>query len=327
MDVQFRKLMLFYGRLSLSLTLVAYFIYAIDFKGTLKPITSTGWLYLGLTAVLANLDRFLMAYKWNVLLRAKGMVLHFGEVIRSYYIGTFWGTFLPSGVGGDIVRAYRVSVRNGNSEEVISSIVVERLLGMIATFILALVGLSCFGLTFTGMMWPLFFGVGTICTVGVLFLFVSFSGLISGWITTSGVLQKHSWATRIARVWNAYLLYRQQPRALVAFFLLSLGEQGFPVASSLFVARALDLSLPGWSFLILVPIIFALSRIPISVNGFGVREGLYIFFFSYVGLSGSEAFVLGLLTHLVVIASILPGFFYASFYVPSPVMARSHASV
>jgi hypothetical protein len=113
---------------------------------------------------------------------------------------------------------------------------------------------------------------------------------------------------------------------LVIFFLLSLGEQGFPIVSSLFVARALDLTLPMWSFFVLVPIIFALSRIPISVNGFGVREGLYMLFFSYVGLSGSEAFVLGLLTHLVVIASILPGFFYASFYVQSPAMARGHAS-
>jgi hypothetical protein len=308
------------------LALIAYFISAIDFKGTLKPVNSTGWLYLGLTGMLANVDRFLMAYKWNILLTAKGIVLGFAEVIRSYYVGTFWGTFLPSGVGGDVVRAYRVSAQNGSTEEVISSIMVERLLGMIATFTLALVGLICFGFIFAHMMWPLFLGVAAICAVAVLFLFVSFHARWSGWLSTSGVLQKHSWATRIARVWGAYLRYRQQPGALVIFFLLSLGEQGFPIVSSLFVARALDLTLPMWSFFVLVPIIFALSRIPISVNGFGVREGLYMLFFSYVGLSGSEAFVLGLLTHLVVIASILPGFFYASFYVQSPAMARGHAS-
>jgi hypothetical protein len=267
-----------------------------------------------------------MAYKWNVLLRSKGMLFGFGELIRSYYIGTFWGVFLPSGIGGDVVRAYRLSTRKGSIEEVVSSIVVERLLGMIATFTLALVGLTCFGFMFAQMLWPLFLVVCVVCALGILFLLISFHTQWNESITKSAMFEKHPWASRIARTWNAYSLYRQQPYALITFFLLSLGEQGFPVLSSLLVAHALGLSLPGWSFFILVPIIFALSRVPISVNGFGVREGLYIFFFSYVGLSGSEAFVLGLLTHLVVIASILPGFFYASFHIHSPVVARSHAS-
>ncbi len=326
MDTKSRKLIWFYGRLCLSFTLVLYFFSTVDFKGTLKPITSAGWLFLGLTAVLANLDRFLMAYKWNVLLKSKGMLFGFGELIRSYYIGTFWGIFLPSGVGGDIVRAYRVSTRNGGTEEVVSSIVVERLLGMIATFIMALVGLTCLGFMFAHMLWPLILVVGVICALGILFLPISFHTRWSDCITKSAMFEKYPLASRIARMWNAYLLYRQQSYALIIFFLLSLGEQGFPVLSSLLVAHALGLSLPAWSFFVLVPIIFALSRVPISVNGFGVREGLYMFFFSYVGLSGSEAFVLGLLTHMVVIASILPGFFYASFYTRSSVMARSYAS-
>ena len=62
-----------------------------------------------------------------------------------------------------------------------------------------------------------------------------------------------------------------------------------------------------------------LTKLPISLDGYGVREGLYVYLFALVGVSNSDAFVVGLVSHVIANLSLLPGFFYSSFFTPSSV--------
>ena len=94
-------------QLAISLGIMVYFLTTSDFSEAMRPIPASGWGYFLLTGVLANCDRVLMAFKWNLLLQVKQLRVPFREVLKSYYFGTFWGIVLPSSIGGDAVRVYR----------------------------------------------------------------------------------------------------------------------------------------------------------------------------------------------------------------------------
>ena len=99
-------------------------------------------------------------------------------------------------------------------------------------------------------------------------------------------------------------------------------EQFLPVLCDYSVCRAMGFDIPFWSFIIFIPVIVALARIPLSIGGFGVTEGLFVYFFAFVGVSGSEAFILGLAAHVLALLAVLPGFFYCAVSAHTPGPAR-----
>jgi hypothetical protein len=90
--------------------------------------------------LISTADRLLMGYKWTLLLRIVGVHLPMGRVIRYFYQGSFTGLFLPSHIGGDILRAWWVSRDSGVRHPVYASLVVERLLGFASALNWAIVG-------------------------------------------------------------------------------------------------------------------------------------------------------------------------------------------
>ena len=313
-----KKRFLIYLQLAVSLLLIAFFASSLGISQIFRPIEPFGWVYIGLIVFLVNLDRILMSYKWNILLNVKEISLPFSEVVRSYYIGTFWGTFLPVSVGGDAVRAYRISGQTNRTEDIVSSVIMERVLGMVATI---LMGMLAVGLFVTIM------GTGNWKVAGgLIFLLLAFSGLVvlsfntrlTQWFNQKFPFHKKGWMRKLAEVYRSYQAYQHHRGVVLRFLLWSLLEQMIPIICSLFMSQALSLNVPFWSFFVFIPAILVLSRMPISLDGFGVSEGLFIYFFSFVGLSGSEAFALGFVVHILAIVSILPGFFYYSFYSISP---------
>jgi uncharacterized protein (TIRG00374 family) len=101
------------------------------------------WRPIGGAALLVLLDRALMAYRWVVLLRPfsgpGGPTLR--VVMRIFFISTFVGTFLPSSVGGDAVRAYALSKHGVPAAGAIASVLMDRMLGVLSLLIMAMLGL------------------------------------------------------------------------------------------------------------------------------------------------------------------------------------------
>ncbi len=104
-----KKQCFFWLRLGASIAVMFLIIRSMDVKLVLRHISQNGWMYLLLSVLIMNLDRFLMSYKWSILLKARNIPYSFAELVRGYYIGTVWGSVLPGTVGGDVVRAFRLS--------------------------------------------------------------------------------------------------------------------------------------------------------------------------------------------------------------------------
>ncbi len=254
------------------------------------------WIAAALACVV--LDRVVMAAKWRLLLTAQGVARSLGALVRSYFVATFYGSFLPTGVGGDVIRIMQVSGGKERALAVTASVVMERLLGLIASAALIVLTLGGFVLGTRRDLAPL------------LGLALAAVGLGVGGLA----LALHGpWHDRlpapIARFATAFRVYRGHHGALARFSAWSFLEQLIPVVAAYCMARALGYGLGLPVFLLVIPLDLFVSRIPISVDAIGIREGLYVALFGQAGLSPSEAFLLALVGRVVTLVGLLPGAF------------------
>jgi len=312
-----KRRVFFYLRLGVSLLLIGFFVSTIDFREAFRPIRPLGWFYIIMALVLANVDRALMGYKWNILLRIKGIALPFGDVLASYYVGTFWGQFLPMTLGGDVVRAYRVSGQIGSKADIVSSIVLERLLGVVSSLLVGLLSVGLFLVLVSAADWKVAVILVVSCLVCVAIIYLSFTNWLKEWLDRGFLLRRKGWVQGAIRVYHSYKSYQSHRGPMLRFLAWSVVEQWFPILCSYLVSQALDLDVPFWSFVVFIPVILSLARIPIALNGFGVTEGLFVYFFSFAGMATGDAFMIGFLGHILGILAVLPGFLYCSFYLPS----------
>lgn len=300
-------------RLFVSAVLGALLLYIVEIDSLFAVANRTQPEYLLLALIVALIDRVLMAYKWTVLLAAKRIQLRLVYALRLYLISTYIGLFLPATVGGDAFRIYAMAKNQFRVESVLASIVVERLLGFLAMFALVLISLiAAANISSAGIAeetshvrWMAIF---LFCATLVIIV-ASFNARLLQYATLRlGVLPGASrLLVKVNRFTDAYWSYREHKGVLLRFFLLSVLESGMPVLWTYLLALAFRIDVPILYFFVFVPIIVFLVRIPISIDGIGVQQGAYVYFFSLLGVSTADAFLLGVATHLVAFASVLPG--------------------
>jgi uncharacterized membrane protein YbhN (UPF0104 family) len=240
------------------------------------------------------LDRVLMAAKWGILLRAQNLARPLGELVRTYFVATFYGSFLPTGVGGDVIRVFQVSRGKEEIGRVTASVVMERALGLIALAVLVSLCLGVYALTARPDLLPL---------LGVAVL-ASLAGVGGVAFALHGRLP-----ARLARFAEAFRAYAGHRGALARFTAFSFLEHLVPVVAVYWTARALGYRVGFPAFLVIIPIDLFVTRIPISIDAVGVREGLYVSLFAQAGLGASQAFLLALVGRVVTLAGVLPGCF------------------
>ncbi|MFC1814571.1 lysylphosphatidylglycerol synthase transmembrane domain-containing protein, partial [Thermodesulfobacteriota bacterium] len=125
----------------ITVALLAVVVLVVDFRRVGAVLESVGWKDI-LTATAAyQLGIFVRAYRWQVLLRAQGMRTPYCRLVQLYYIGTFFNTFLPSGFGGDVVKTYELSRQTSSGASAVSTVLVDRLMGLAVLLAMALVAL------------------------------------------------------------------------------------------------------------------------------------------------------------------------------------------
>jgi uncharacterized membrane protein YbhN (UPF0104 family) len=210
------------------------------------------------------------------------------------------------------------------SEAVAASVVVERAFGFVASALVALGSLSL--LLQISRELPgqaLWFTVGSLAVgaAAVVLSLTTWADHLMQRLPSNG--RGNRLLAWLGRFFSAYSAYRHHRGVLLAFLGLSILEQLAPVGVASMAARALGFELSLLQAAAVVPVAILFARAPVSLSGFGVVEGLYVAFFSLVGLSTTQAFLLGFLTNLAQLATALPG---AWFYLVSGIRNRPSAN-
>lgn len=275
-------------KLTVSLGLLSLVFWRIDRAAFVRSLHALPWLLLIGCAVLYALGYVLSTIRWRILLGAEGVRLPLWRLTLVYFEGAFFNLFLPTLIGGDVVRGYLTYKLTGGNDAAVASILVDRLSGFAA---LTLIAATTLTLAFGRVNdWRIvaaivMVAVAFVCGVAVLLserltrLALSVL-LLLGFARFQPVLQR--WV-------EAFRRYRQHGAALAQTFVLSFLIQGLVIVTYYFVGVGLHLGVPLVYFFLFVPLITMMAMIPISVAGLGVREGGVIYFFSTVGVDPAAA--------------------------------------
>jgi glycosyltransferase 2 family protein len=285
----------------------AYLAWKIDVSRTLDVLASADpWYFLAAVALM-TVTLWPMAWRWQWLLRAKGIEDSVGWLTRSYFVSYAAGQVLPTSVGGDAVRIFETMRRHpGNGGPVAASVLLERALGGAATVALAAVGfVLAFGTYDVGAyLWvELVFVVGTI-VAGVLV----FSHRAGQLLAKGRPLLAPFRLDRIAgELWAALHAYRRNAGLLIGVFALTLGLQAFRVLAIWCSGKAVGVDLSPRVYYVMGPLLFLVMLVPFTINGLAVREAFFVSFLGNLGVGADEAFAAGFLFFIVTVAMSLPG--------------------
>jgi uncharacterized protein (TIRG00374 family) len=287
----------------------AFFLDLDQVVTTLRRVPIPWLLFI---LLLWTIDRLLMARKWLVLLKALQVDLPFAKLVRFYYQGTFAGTFLPSGLGGDLLRTYWVSQSTGATPETYASLLMEKMIGLLSAVNWALVGGIVYmfsRLPKTMASWLGVLLIGSLLLDG-LFLF-SLQTRCHAFVLRCFVGgRRFPLRTFFQRLVEAYSRYGACRGALVWNGLLTIGEHGLQLLIVLLMARSLGIETDAVSFLAVTAIHLLIYRLPISPDGWGVGEVTAIGLYGLIGIAPESGFALALLAHVLQMMVVLPGFWF-----------------
>jgi uncharacterized membrane protein YbhN (UPF0104 family) len=245
------------------------------------------------------------AFRWQVVARPLGFRQSLAAFTGFYFIGMFFNLFLPTSVGGDVVRAWYLDGGTGRRLSAFLSAFVDRFSGL-----LLLLGLACVAAAFCPPGLPAWicysaWGTGACALVALIML-----PAVARWTGRFA---------RIRRLSQDARLYLQHPRLLFWSGVLSLIIQAANVVVVWMVGRALGAVIPWNYYCVFVPMVTLLTLLPVSLNGMGVREGGTVLFLAPLGLAQGTALSLAFLTFAVYgAASLLGGGVYLAGCFPDP---------
>ena len=224
---------------------------------------------------------------------------------------------MPGGVGGDVIKAFYFSKDYPDSKTIaITSVLIDRVLGLYSMVIFALVSMTydLAHIEKIPTLHNLFFAVMALFLGFTLALSLLFSIQLYNTGKLHSLLRNFPFSDKLLKLYESFHLYGQEGRTVLKSILLSLMSQFVAIFFLFFVAQAIgfkDISLQ--TFLIVAPIGFMATAIPISPAGVGVGQAAFYYLFSIY--SGQEGDVGAITITALQVANFIFGLFGAYFYI------------
>lgn len=274
----------------------------VDLRRVGQALLGVRWGDLALAILLYQLGILVRAYRWRVLLRGQGVEVSLSRLVNLYYVGTFFNSFLPSGFGGDVVRVLEVLQDGARGEAAVSTVLVDRLMGLEVLLAMALCALP--------LCWHMVPSPVAIAVIALLAgTTLALCALLSQRLAAS-LMRRSRWVCKalVQRTGNSLASWSHYGRgALLKAAGASLAFNLLLILTQALLGRAVGVHISIGYFFLFVPIISALLALPISISGFGVREGGYVLLFGQAGVGASEATAMSLLFYGLNLATGLVG--------------------
>jgi len=299
--------------LRISITVLAcalLLIYVVDVRAVMQTLLRCDPLWALVALGAFTLDRVLMSFKWGLLLTIRGYCVTLTERMMVYCSSMMWGLALPSTVGADGIRILLVRRFNVRVDDALATILVERGLGFISALLMAVMSLLLlrFIVPDAGEYGtPLLIGVASLLlAIGVLLLSFNSKAVTSVLGLLPQRASQSSAARLVMRLHEAYRSLAVDRRRLALFFVLTVAEQLLVAVCYGLVAMALQLKFNAVLLLAAVPLAILISRLPISIDGLGVYEAIFIGVMALGGMRPDDSLALSVAARVFQIVVWLP---------------------
>lgn len=293
----------------MSCAIIVYIVRLLDYEKLAAALLQVNPVYLAGAFVLPAVGILISVARWHTLLRLQGIDIQFGFLLRSIFVGRFFNTFLPSTIGGDAMRMLDLFKAGVSKSAAVSTTLIDRGLGLLALASFGGVAFltSTILLSLVPQLQPLKpLVLAAVCAVFLAFAFFlklpqGLSTLLRkilpaklhGTVSVLETLQRRP----LLLLWPIALSFLLQINVILFYYLLSL---------------AFDLQIEMTSFFVVIPAVLFAMMLPVSINGIGIKEGVFIFAFGLFGIPTETIIAYTLLTYVdAIVNGIIGGIVYA----------------
>jgi uncharacterized membrane protein YbhN (UPF0104 family) len=302
-------------KFAVSVALLAFLFSRIDvvrlWEGARRA--SVPWLLVALAVYSVNV--LASAWRWRLLLDAQDVRVGFRSLLQSFLVALFFNNFLPSNIGGDVVRIGDTAKPAGSKTLAATVVLIDRGLGLMGLIFVAAVGATIGERTrhMVTPIWPSWlwagFLVGAAASAPAVLAPAGFGRLLQ----PLTVFHPEWVGNRIDKVTSVLARFHDRPAALAGCFGGAVVVQALLVVFYFVVGHALQLNMTFWDLAVIVPVTFVVQMLPLSVNGFGLREATFAFYFTRIGQPLESALLVSLVaTALIMLFSLTGAVVYVS---------------
>jgi uncharacterized protein (TIRG00374 family) len=267
------------------------------------------WVYLFGAFALQIVAYLFGSLRWWSMLAHSEPNVRFAAIQRPYYLGLFFNQFLPSSVGGDAVRIASLYKQGVTARSLVSSSLMDRIIGLIVLLWLGLVALNYSDV----IDFPQSIRQGILACA----LLIPLAGISLFMPVTEKILRKCLPKNRFQRI-TALLFnvlgtcrsYGKSPKLIGVLLLTSLLLQVSATAVYFVLGIGLGIDIHLFAYIAIISVVYISASLPISLGGLGVRENIFVSLMVLVGVSKAEAAALAVLFLIVLWISVLPGLFF-----------------
>jgi uncharacterized protein (TIRG00374 family) len=296
-----------------SVGLLAYLVFLAKPQKILEVLGNIwfngGLIYVALAIILYIIIMGVFAFRWQILIRGYGLNVSTKLLFKYYLIGLFFNNFLPTAIGGDVLRIYNLVRESGERTIGFASVLTERLAGITSTFILTIFSVFILLKEFDNLILLYIAAIGLIAII--IFFFLVFNDRFLEYVTRMvRPIKILRLGERILKFLDALRYYRNNKSVYLKILLISILAQLLIICKIFLLSLALGLDIPFGYLIFVVPITFLLTMLP-SINGIGFREGGYVVLLGKIGVTKAAAISLSFLTILVpILVSIWGGLLF-----------------
>ena len=275
---------------------------------------STSWLLVAL--VVYGLTVAASVWRWRLLLDAQDVHVNTGRLAGSYLVALFFNNFLPSNIGGDVIRIRDTTRPAGSMTRATAVVIVDRGLGLMGLVLVAACGasLAAGGATRGALpIVPAWLWAGFLLGAGLSAPAVLAPAGFGRMLQPLRIIHPEWIDNRIEKITGVLSRFRDRPGTLAGCFGAAVFVQTSTVAFYAAVAYALHIAIGPWDLAVIVPLSTIIQMAPVSINGFGVRETAFTLYFSRLRLPIESALLVSLVpTALVMLFSLSGAAVYVS---------------
>ncbi len=288
----------FIFKLAVSIALIWFLLKSVDLSEIQNSLIDVNLMMLTLAGVLFFGHQILVAWCWQILLAAQGNRVPFMRVLQVHFIGNFIGVFMPTSIGMDVVRAYSLAKYMKNGVDSASSMFVSRVVGYLVFFAMA-ISMAVPLVQKTGE--PLFF---------LLVVFTAVCFILGVWLLLSkkmlNALQPLCSRFNLEKIVGklrefqaSILAFRRQRNAMLNLLFWTIVYQVLGIYIPYLIGLSLGIEISFIYYFVTIPVIMAITILPISIGGIGVREWSFKALFVPLGATGGQAVSLSILFMLL----------------------------
>lgn len=287
-------------KILITLAILAVIAYKIDLTTVLNVVRNMQPEYLLYALVMQLLSATLASYRWYLIMRR----LQFGQgplfYLKSYLKGSFFNQALPGGIGGDAYRVVECAALGNGKKAAFYGVLLDRILGLIGILLLNLIA----NIAHPGLLPVAMFHLLNAIALGGIAAVVVFAmlGKIDRFAGYKLTRHMHEISADLRRVYH-------DKRAIALHSVISVLIHFVSMLAVYFIGIGVGLNYSLLTFLVLVPPVMLLTIAPISLAGWGVREGGMIGLFMLIGADKALVLSMSVLYGLVLLAASLPGLY------------------